>query len=68
MEPFKEATYEQLQRVINVIDRTKPREQSRTGIPSIGYLEGWVNNEPDHNDLTLEQSLAMWENAEVEEE
>jgi hypothetical protein len=71
MEPFREATYEQLERVLNIIDRTKPRENSRTNIPSIGFLERWVDDKltaDDGGQMPLESTLRMWENAEIEED
>jgi hypothetical protein len=42
VDPFREATYEQLKRVLVQIDRLQPIEKPGTGIPAIGFLERWV--------------------------
>jgi hypothetical protein len=67
MELFTEATYEQLERVLKVIDRTPPKEKAGTGIPSIGFLERWIEDALTKDDYeTLqgtESTIRMWENA-----
>lgn len=67
MDLFKEATYDQLQRVLKVIDRTKPVSHSRPGIPSLDFLEHWIADtlKPrDHAfDLSTELTIKMWEEA-----
>lgn len=71
MEPFREATYEQLERILKVIDRTKPIQRPRTHIPSIGFLEHWVEDKLTPDDggaMKLESALRMWENADITEE
>lgn len=67
MDPFREASYEQLNRIVKQIDRLQPVEKPGTGIPSIGFLERWVNDalvpEDGDNNGTTEWVLRMWENA-----
>jgi hypothetical protein len=72
MDPFREASYEQIARVINIIDYLKPIEDPGTGIPSIGFLERWVADEPSEDDLAAggatEWTIRMWENAKPRKE
>jgi hypothetical protein len=69
MDLFTDATYEQLERVLKVIDRTPPRERAGTGIPSIGFLERWIENAliPDDQSAPCgtERTIIMWENAQL---
>jgi hypothetical protein len=68
MDPFRDATYEQLERVLNVIERTPPREKPGTGIPAIGFLERWIEDKliPDDSSqpMSTESTIRMWEKAE----
>jgi hypothetical protein len=74
MNPFREATYEQLQRVVNIIDKYKPVEMPGTQIPAIGFLERWVDDMPNEDDIagqmgnygkirSTEETIQMWERA-----
>lgn len=73
MDPFAEATYEQLDRVVKVIDKYKPAELPGTHIPSIGFLERWVDDKPTQDDLdsgprSTESTISMWEHARLRED
>lgn len=72
MDPFREATYEQLARVLVQIDRLQPVELPGTGIPAIGFLERWVTDTMDKDDGDpddpTERVIRMWENAQPRED
>jgi hypothetical protein len=71
MEPFREATYEQIERVLIQIDRLQPVEKPGTGIPSLGFLERWIDDSlvPDQEmDDSTEKVIRMWENARPRED
>jgi hypothetical protein len=73
VDPFAEATYEQLDRVVKVIDKYKPVELPGTHIPAIGFLERWVDDKPTQDDIdagprSTEQTIWMWEHAALREE
>jgi len=69
LDPFKEATYGQLRRVLTQIDRLQPIEKPGTGIPALGFLERWfddalIPSEDGDPDQSTESVIRMWENAE----
>lgn len=70
MDPFHEASYDQIKRILAQIDRLQPIGKPGTGIPAIGFLERWIENTlgPDDESAnplpsTTEWTIQMWEKA-----
>jgi hypothetical protein len=73
MDPFREASYEQLERVLTQIDRLQPIGKPGTGIPALGFLERWIEDTliPDQDggaEQTTEWTIQMWERAQPRED
>lgn len=73
MDPFREATYEQIARVLVQIDRLQPIDKPGTGIPAIGFLERWIDDALDpkddgDRDQSTEWVIQMWEKAQPRED
>lgn len=72
MDSFKNASYDQLERVLNIIDKLQPIEKPGTGIPAISFLERWIENclGPDDQaaPMSTESTIIMWEKAEPRRE
>jgi hypothetical protein len=76
MNPFREATYEQLERIVKIIDKYKPEKTPGKLIPAIGFLERWVDDKPNQDDMDItrngkirstEDTISMWETAKERE-